>query len=283
MGPATSNPEQSRFWNEVGGPLWVASEDETERHTAPFGDATLVAAGPAAGERILDVGCGCGSTTVALGTAAGPSGRVLGVDLSEVMLARAAQRASGAGLAHVAFRPDDAQSGDLGTEAFDLVFSRFGVMFFADPSAAFANLRGALRPGGRMVFVCWQPPSANPWMALPNRAAMRLFDLDPPPHDAPGPFSLADPARIETLLAAAGLASVDISPHHHLLQLGAGHTVEEWVHDRLLMGPARELYLASDPAAQHRARQALVAAVAPYQVADGLEMAGAAWVVTARR
>jgi SAM-dependent methyltransferase len=216
----------------------VAWEEENERHTGPFGDAALAAAAPAAGERVLDVGCGCGSATVALGNAVGPAGQVLGIDLSAAMLARAEQRAKAAGLGHVTFRRADAQTGDLRPGSQDLVFSRFGVMFFADPPAAFARLRRALRPGGRIAFACWQVPSANPWMALPNRAAIRFFGLAPPPHDAPGPFSLADPDRTSAVLGAAGFTSVSIRPHRRTLRLGVGQSVAEWVHRRLLIGPA---------------------------------------------
>jgi len=281
--PVTSNEEQERFWNDVAGPLWVAWEAETEHHTGPFGEAALAAAAPAEAERVLDIGCGCGSTTVALGRAVGPAGTVLGVDLSAAMLARAVQRAGDAGLGNVRFRRADAQTGDLGSAAADLVFSRFGVMFFDDPPAAFSNLRRALRPGGRIVFACWQPPSANPWMALPNRAAIRLFGLTPPPHDAPGPFSLADTARIRSVLGAAGFTSIGIRPDRRTLEFGVGLSTDEWAHQRLLMGPARQPYLASGPAGQRRARRVLSEAVAGYRAADRLRMDGAAWIVTARR
>lgn len=282
MGLTMANEEQAHFWNDVAGALWVSSEEEMEHHTGPFGDAALTAAVPIGGERILDVGCGCGATTVTLGKAVGPEGTVVGVDLSSVMLARAEERASASRLDHVMFRQEDAQDGELGNGVFDLVFSRFGVMFFAQPSAAFANLRSALRPEGRLVFVCWQAPSANLWMSLPNRVALRVFDLPPPPHDAPGPFSLANPERIESVLRAGGFDSIQIDPHSRTLELGVGQGVEAWVHQRLLMGVARALYLGEDADAQRRIRHTLIEELAPYRVADGLQMSGAAWVVTAR-
>ena len=175
----------------------------------------------AEGGAVLDVGCGCGTTTVALAAAGGAGGTVLGVDLSAAMLARAEERAAASGASQVRFRRADAQSADLGAGSFDLVFSRFGVMFFADPIAGFANLRRALRPDGRMVFVCWQTPSANPWMAVLNRAAARMFGLDGPPHDAPGPFSLADPERIAAVLDAGGFRTVEIAAHEERLHLAS--------------------------------------------------------------
>lgn len=276
-----ANEDQDRFWNEVGGPLWVAAEAETEEHTRPFGDAALAVAAPGAGEHVLDVGCGCGSSTVALGGAVGPTGSVLGVDISKPMVARAEEHAEAAGMDQVAFRQADAQVAPLGVSAYDLVFSRFGVMFFADPPAAFSNMRRALRPSGRLVFACWQAPSANLWMALPNRAAMAFFDLPAPPHDAPGPFSLADPDRIRTVLDAAGFTAVELATHRQTLRLGTGTTVEDWVHRRLTMGPARQHYLDASPERQREARSHLVEAVGPYHDGNALCFEGAATIVAA--
>jgi len=279
--PAVANEDQDRFWNEIGGPLWVAGEAETEQHTHPFGDAALVVAAPRTGEHVLDVGCGCGSTTLALARAVGPTGTVVGVDISAAMVRRAEEHAADAGLEQVGFRQADAQSAPLGTSAYDLVFSRFGVMFFADPPAAFANLRRALRPTGRLVFVCWQAPSANLWMAVPNRTALAFFGLTPPPHDAPGPFSLADPDRIRNVLGEAGFTKIDIAAHRQPLRLAAGTTVDSWAHQRLTMGPARQCYLEASSDRQAQARRQLADAVSKYHDGDALCFEGAATIVTA--
>ncbi|MCU4185123.1 class I SAM-dependent methyltransferase [Acidiferrimicrobium sp. IK] len=284
---ASANEEQERFWNDVAGPLWVAAEVDIECHTGPFGDVALAVALPANGEAVLDVGCGCGSTAVALAEAVGAGGTVLGVDLSAAMLARAEERLAAGEAPQVRFRRADAQSADLGSGSVDLAFSRFGVMFFSDPVAGFANLRRALRSDGRMVFACWQAPSANPWMAVVNRAAARIFGVDPPPHDAPGPFSLADPERIRAVLDAAAFRTVEITAHQERLRLGVGQAVEDWVHQRLIMGPARPGYLGADPARQSEVRATIAEALAGYRVdADdpmsGLAMDAAAWIVAAR-
>jgi SAM-dependent methyltransferase len=281
------NEEQERFWNDVAGPQWVVAEEELERHTGPFGTVALAVAAAAEGEAVLDVGCGCGATTLALATAVGAGGTVLGVDLSAVMLARAEERAAASGAAQVSFRRTDAQTADLGAGSFDVVFSRFGVMFFADPVAAFGNLRRTLRADGRLVFACWQAPSANPWMAVVNRGAARVFGLEPPPHDAPGPFSLADPARITAVLGAAGFPTVRITAHEERLHLGSGQPVEDWVHQRLVMGPARSCYLEAHPDRQRDVRATLAAGLAPFRVdaedpLSGVAMDAAAWVVDAR-
>ena len=278
----TENAQQDRFWNGPAGQFWVTSQEETERHTGPFGDAALQVAAAAPGERALDVGCGCGTTSLALARSVGATGEVVGVDLSAIMLDRAVESAAATKLTNISFRRLDAQSAPLGRHVFDLVFSRFGVMFFADPTAAFTNLRASLRPGGRLAFACWQVPSANPWMALPTRAAMQFFDLTAPPHDAPGPFSLADPDRLRRVLSDAGFNDIQITPEIRTLQLALGHSTDDWVHERLLMGLAGEVYANSSSEIQSQARQLLISSVAPYQVEDGLEMNGASWIVTAR-
>ena len=160
-------------------------------------------------------------------------------------------------------------------------------LFFAGPIAGFVNLRCALRPDGRMVFVCWQAPSASPWMAVLNRAAARMFGLDGPPHDAPGPFSLADPERIAAVLDIGGFRSVEITVHKERLHLGSGQPVEDWVHHRLMMGPARSPYLESQPDRQRDVRAMIAESLTAHRVdvddpMSGLAMDAAAWVVDAR-
>lgn len=283
-----ANTEQVRFWNEIAGPHWVAAEEEIERQAGPFGEAALVVAAPAPGESVLDVGCGGGSTTVRLAEAVGPAGSVVGADLSGPMLARAEQRKAAGKLRHVHLERVDVQNADLGQERFDLAFSRFGVMFFGDPVAAFANIRRALRPGGRLAFVCWQAPRANPWMAIVNRAAMAAFAVEPPPPEAPGPFALADPQRIRTILRDAGLEQVEVAADRRRLHLGAGRTVDEWVERRLAMGAARRAYADADATHKLAVRQELVRSLSSYAVdpedaTSGLSMEAAAWLVTARR
>src|SRR5262249_9342980 len=164
------NAEQITYWNEKSGPKWVTEQARLDRMIAPFGAEARTALAPKAGEHIVDVGCGCGETSLQLGRHVTASGGVHGVDISQPMLARARQRAAAAGHAHVRFTPADAQTHAFPCEGADAIFSRFGVMFFADPVAAFANLRQALRSDGRLAFVCWQPMPANPWMAVPLMA-----------------------------------------------------------------------------------------------------------------
>jgi SAM-dependent methyltransferase len=218
-----ANAEQSRYWNEAAGPRWIAFRNAIGEQLGPLGRQAMHRGEIAAGERVLDVGCGCGDTTIELATRVGPAGMVLGVDLSAAMLERAAQTAREAGVANVRFENADAQTHPLPRGEFDVVYSRFGVMFFSDALAAFTNLRSALRPGGRLAFVCWQALSENPWLFVPLQAAAQHLQLPPPPApEAPGPFSFADPERLRSILLRAGFDGIVLTELRETLTLGAG-------------------------------------------------------------
>ncbi|HLG01741.1 MAG TPA: methyltransferase domain-containing protein, partial [Acidimicrobiia bacterium] len=187
------NDEQAEYWDGPGGEHWVAEAYRYSRMTGPLGEVLVEAADPQPGERVLDVGCGMGATTLAAAERVLPGGSALGVDLSGPMLAVARERANRGGLTHVAFEQADAQVRPFDPGSFDLAISRFGVMFFDDPNAAFANLGRALRSGGRLEFVCWQGLFDNEWLAVPVAAALQhvpVPEMGEP--GAPGPFSLAD-------------------------------------------------------------------------------------------
>src|SRR5919202_367006 len=186
--PMTQNTEQIEYWNGTAADTWVAQQERLDRQLDPLGRAALRVLAPRPGEHVLDVGCGSGQTTLQLADAVGPDGRVVGVDVSSQLLAAARRRPRPA---NVAFEQADAQTYAF-ERPFDAIYSRFGVMFFADPVAAFANLRRALKPGGRMAFVCWREEAANPMMTVPMAAAAKhLPPLPPPAQDAhaPGPFA----------------------------------------------------------------------------------------------
>jgi len=284
--PAADGPnaEQRRYWNEQAGPRWVASQTLLDRQLEALGRLAMDRARVAGGEAVLDVGCGCGASALELARRVGPRGRVPGVDLSAPMLEVARRRAADERLAHLAFEQADAQTHPLPEARFQLVYSRFGVMFFADPVAAFANLRAALAPGGRIAFVCWQSLGQNPWMAVPLGAIAEHVALPPPPApDAPGPFAFADRARVERILADAGFAGVGHEEVSETLTIGGTGSLDEAVAFLLQLGPAGALLRDAEPATRERAAAAVREAIAPHHGPEGVRMPSAAWVVTARR
>ena len=207
------NAAQIAEWNGEQGQRWVQLQQQMDRMIEPFGDAALQAAAPRPGERVLDIGCGCGSTTLALARAVGSSGQVLGVDVSQPMLAAAQRLAAAAPELSLRFVEADAATAAL-PHGQDLLFSRFGLMFFDQPAAALRHLRRALRPGGRCAFVCWRAPRDNPWAMAPLMAARKALGITPPPADphAPGPFALADEQRLHGLLSEAGFGGIRHPP-----------------------------------------------------------------------
>ncbi|NNL65390.1 MAG: class I SAM-dependent methyltransferase [Myxococcales bacterium] len=283
--PAEANAEQSEYWNRIAGPRWVRMQAGLDAQLDPLGAIALARAALRAGDRVVDVGCGCGASSLRAAGQVGREGSVLGVDLSEPMLAHARERAAAADVENVIFERADAQTHAFAANGADAIVSRFGVMFFSAPEAAFANLRGALVPEGRLSFVCWQPIERNPWMAAPTAAAARLLPMPAPPEpDAPGPFSFADPERVRGILAAAGFAEIRIDPHEDRLSVGGARTPEEAGEFLLGLGPVgRALAEAdADAALRERVAAAVCESMIPFTDASGVHAPCAAWVVTAR-
>ena len=204
MSSSEANAAQVEHWNSEAALHWVTDRDGHDRMLAPFATALLEAAALTPDDRVLDIGCGTGPTTCEAARIAS-RGHVRGLDISQPLIEAARSRAAELGITNVSFDVGDAQTDSFAPE-FDVVMSRFGVMFFDDPAAAFANLRTALDPSGRLVFVCWQDLFVNEWMAVPGLAAAQHVPLpEPGPPDAPGPFSLGDADRLRELLELRGL------------------------------------------------------------------------------
>ncbi len=202
-----TNREQTAVWNEVVGDAWVRHADRFDATLEPLGAAAISALDLRRGERVVDIGCGAGATSLALAAAVMP-GPVVGIDLSAPMLAEAQRRADAAGIDNVTFVRGDAQVDKPVGAPFDVAYSRFGVMFFDDPAAAFANIAHWLVPGGRLGFICFKPPAANPFITGPVMATASVLGLAPPDPSEPSPFSLADPDRTRALLAEAGFTDI---------------------------------------------------------------------------
>jgi SAM-dependent methyltransferase len=280
MKPA--NAAQIAEWNGEQGRRWVQLQQQMDTMIEPFGQAALQAGAPKAGERVLDIGCGCGTTTLALARAVAPGGQVLGVDVSAPMLAVAQGLAAAAPQLPLRFVEADAATADL-PPGQDLLYSRFGLMFFDQPAAALRHLRSRLRDGGRCAFVCWRAPRDNAWAMAPLVAARKALGITPPPADpnAPGPFAFADEQRLHGLLSEAGFGAIDIRRVDVLLRLGSD--AQDAADRSLRIGPvsrlAREVGVAQEPLM----RQAMTQALAALAAADGsVHLGGSTWVVTAQ-
>jgi len=258
---------------------WVALEEAMDRALEPFGQAVIDRALVRPGERAVDVGCGCGATLVSLAAAVGPTGHVLGVDIAAPIIERA--RARAADLPQVELVLADAQTFAFSPD-HDLVFSRHGVMFFQDEPAAFANLRSALRPGGRLAFVCWRRFEENPWMGLPFAELRKVLpDAPGAPAQGPGPYAFADPHRTRGLLEGAGFREVAIEPFDAAVDMGPD--LPSAVRVAMNTGPTGRALPGADRATRDAVRERLTAALAPYVTPAGVRLLGASWIVQARR
>jgi SAM-dependent methyltransferase len=254
---------------------------EVERVVVPFGAAAMKAAAPQLGEHAIDIGCGCGETTIEIARLVGPAGSVLGIDVSQPMLQVARSRTVSAKYPQLSFREGDASATELPAD-IDLLFSRFGVMFFSRPSNAFSHLRKSLRPGGRCVFVCWRPPRDNPWTMTPLSAARQALNITPPPSDpeAPGPFAFADEVRLRTILSDAGFARIDLQRFDAAIVLGS--TPRTAAEGAVQMGPVSRLVREVGTEHLPIIVDAIERSLAPLAAPNGqVSLNGSTWIVAA--
>jgi SAM-dependent methyltransferase len=277
------NAQQIEYWNEVSGPKWVTLSDDIDSQIAPIGFEVMDRAEIASGERVLDVGCGCGQTTLEIARRVGASGFVRGLDISGPMLGDARRRAREAKLDHVDFVQADAQTHAFEDDPFDMIYSRFGVMFFADPPAAFANLRSALAPGGRLTFACWQGIAENPWMLVPIGAALQHVTIDAPPDPGgPGPFAFAESERVRHILDAAGYTDIRVEDHRRPVDVAGGKDLDATVDFLVQMGPAGAALRDADAATRDAVVKSVREAIAPYEKDGRIWLESAVWIVSAR-
>jgi SAM-dependent methyltransferase len=270
------NAAQADRWGGAAGRHWVEHEADYDRQLEEFDAALIHAAQLDAGSQVLDVGCGTGTTSIGAGRHAR---QVLGIDLSPVMIERARVRA--ARHANVDFQVADAQTAVLETR-FDVIISRFGLMFFADPRAAFENLRHALAPGGRLVTVCWQSLDRNDWMRVPGEALARVVpvgDLAEP--GQPGPFSLGSADELTNLLGATGWGDVTVDGLTFPVPVGGARSLDDAVEFVRGGNLGRSALAGVSPTVERRALRCVRDALAPYMTADGVLLPSAAWLVRA--
>ncbi|HEX4649342.1 MAG TPA: methyltransferase domain-containing protein [Steroidobacteraceae bacterium] len=275
------NTAEIAYWNGPAGQRWVRRQQEQDALLAPVAGVLLKRAAPRVGEFVLDIGCGWGGMSTALAERVEPGGRVLGVDVSELMLARARELLP-RGLP-VEFVLGDATVHPFEPGRADLLISRFGVMFFADPACSFANIRKGLRSGARVAFACWREPRENPWLMLPLHEAYRhvprLPETGP---EAPGAFSFAAERRVRDVLARAGFAAIGLEPVDLTLDLALGDGLDAAVGTAVGIGPTSRALEGQPAALQAAATASIRAALAQHQVGNRVPLAGAIWIVSAK-
>ena len=279
-----SNEEQVEYWNGEAGKRWAKEDATMARLLQPVCEALLDHAGVEGCRKALDVGCGGGSQSLLLAQRLGAGASVLGIDISGPMLEVAADKIARTDdtTASLAFLQADAADHLFEPGSFDLLFSRFGVMFFDDPEGAFSNLRRALSDDGRVAFSCWQPLAANDWTRIPLQAALQYVELPAPPDpNAPGPFAFANPDRVRQILGDAGFANIAIESHTREIRFGEAPTLGESVRQLAEIGPVGRLLMDQDQDTKEKVFSAMEVVLAPYYRDGALLMSGAIWFVTA--
>jgi len=281
MSQEAANAAQAAYWTEVRGAQWVRDQRIFDTMLAPFGNEALRILDAQLGEHVLDIGCGTGTTTVQIAQAVGPTGRVTGCDIASTMIDAA--RRSALALPQVSFEVLDVQTGRLGDALYDAAFSRFGVMFFDDPVAAFQNVANFVRSRGRLVFVCWQHEDDNDWISLPA-AVMRQFTPEPvlPTADAPGPFAFRDPNRVRRILKDAGWIDIEVTPFAAPARLGAGLGLDEALTQTMGLHPAHVLRRQVDDETFTKATAAVRGLLAEHMANDEVVFRANAWIAQAR-
>jgi len=274
------NADQAAYWNGPAGRNWTERQEAQDSLLAPIAELLIARAQVQAGDVAIDVGCGCGATAIELARRVGPGGHVLGVDISAPMLARARERAPAG--AKLDFVLADATTYPFEPGRADLLCSRFGVMFFADPVLSFANMRRGLRPGGRLAFACWREPRANPWLIVPLQEAYkhvpRLPEVGP---EDPGPFAFAQEERVRHILGSARFASIGLERINLSLDLARGRGLEAAVETAVHMGPTNRALEGQPPELQEAAIAAVRTALARLQSGQSVPLAASIWIVTA--
>ncbi|HEY3141658.1 MAG TPA: methyltransferase domain-containing protein [Acidimicrobiales bacterium] len=273
-----ANTDEYEAWNGASGQRWVLNADRRDRILAPVADALLAAAHIVPGQAVVDIGCGCGVTTLAAAQAVGPAGTVHGLDLSEPMLGVARRRAEASGLSNLTLVQGDAQTYPPPRQ-FDFAISRFGTMFFADQITAFTNIGRGIRPGGRLCLATWQAFETNDWLTIPFAALPPDASLPNSAADGPGMFAQSDAETVTTTLEAAGYTDVHLEPIRLTFALGADpQEATEYV---ATTGICRTALDSMPDEQRPAALEAVRAALADHAEGDGVRLGAAIWIITA--
>jgi SAM-dependent methyltransferase len=274
----TDNADQIAYWNGQTGRKWAEDQEKMDRMMQAMTDGVVAAAVPQAGESVIDIGCGAGASALAIADAVGPEGAVLGVDISRPMLEVARSRA--AGRPNVQFIEADATTYGFVPASADLIVSKFGVMFFADPTKAFRNLRRAVKPGGRLAFICWRAMAENPFAVVPIGTALRHLPPQPSPDpNAPGPFAFADPVRVGHILTEAGFQTPAFAAFDSTMVVG--RTAAGAAKEAVLMGMASRLLMDASQEIKDRVIADLTVEYEKRMTPDGVTFPAHCWIVTA--
>jgi SAM-dependent methyltransferase len=275
------NADQIAYWNGPGGQNWISRQSTQDILLRPISEVLFGAAKAATGERVIDIGCGCGGTTFELARRVGAGGSVLGLDISAPMLDYAREHAPKD--LKIEFVHADATVYPFQPASADLLFSRFGVMFFADPTASFINMRKAVKPGGRVVFACWREPRANGWMMIPLMAVYQHVPKMPPlGPDDPGPFSFASEERLRRVLAGAGLTNIELKQHDLALDISLGRGPDGAANAAIAFGPASRALDGHPDSVRAAAIQSVREVLASHQKGDKIPLPASIWIVSAK-
>lgn len=278
-----SNAEQIEYWNGDAGKRWAQEDGTMARLLEPVCEALLNHAKVEGSQRAMDIGCGGGSQSLMLARRLGPDATVLGVDISQPLLQIAQDKVAEAeGAAQLDFLQADAANHAFTPASFDLLFSRFGVMFFDEPVTAFRNLRAALRSDGKLAFSCWQAAVNNEWTRVPLQAALQHVPMPekPDPH-APGPFAFADADRVHAILDDSGFGNIDVAPFAYDMRFGNDSTLAQTVRELAMIGPVSRLLAGQEPQVMEKVFASMEEVMEPYYRDGALHMPGAIWFVTA--
>ena len=277
------NIKQKQFWSGAGGDVWVDKQREMDIMLNPLGERVIQGLDLKEETKILDIGCGCGATTLEIAKIVN-QGEVIGVDISEPMLERATQTASDMALTNISYQVKDVQVDEMPNNYFDIAFSRFGVMFFEDPFEAFNNINHSLKDDGQLSFVCWQHASLNPWQSLSIQVIKEFLDLPAPPPKSPGPFAFEDKSYIEEILNASGFRDIEIKDNQEDIIMFSGKSIREACEDYLTINPVVTEMLKNSPTElREEILEALIGKFSDFHNNDGLLFPSATWIVTAKK